>query len=428
MSDTSYNAFTDAQKLFDRAADLLDLDQATRDLLRTPQKEFHFNIPVRMDDGKVKIFKGYRVMHNDARGPAKGGIRFHPHETIDTVRALAMWMTWKTAVVDLPLGGGKGGVICDPHNLSSFEQERLCRGWIRQVYKNIGPHIDIPAPEVMTNAQHMLWMLDEYEVISGSRQPGVITGKPVGMGGSLGRAEATGYGVIISLREALKELGIDPSETTASVQGFGNVSQYAIELYQQMGGTVKCVSSWVQDEQDSYSVCKPEGIDLEELRSVTDSFGGINISKAVKMGYKMIPGEDWLKQEVDILIPAAIENQITSDNVDQIHKKVKVIAEAANGPTSPEAAKILDKKGIYTIPDFLANAGGVTCSYFEQVQSNMNYYWEKDEVLSKLDLKMTSAFISVSDFAKTNNLNMRDAAYVISVNRVSQACKDRGWV
>ncbi|MCB2206812.1 MAG: Glu/Leu/Phe/Val dehydrogenase [Bacteroidetes bacterium] len=428
MSDTSYNAFTDAQKLFDRAADLLDLDQATRDLLRTPQKEFHFSIPVRMDDGKVKIFQGYRVMHNDARGPAKGGIRFHPHETIDTVRALAMWMTWKTAVVDLPLGGGKGGVICDPHNLSPFEQERLCRGWIRQVYKNIGPHLDIPAPEVMTNAQHMLWMLDEYEVISGSRQPGVITGKPVGMGGSLGRAEATGYGVIISLREALKELGIDPSETTASVQGFGNVSQYAIELYQQMGGTVKCVSSWVQDEQNSYSVCKPEGINLEELRSVTDSFGGINISKAVKMGYKMIPGEDWLKQEVDILIPAAIENQITGNNVNDIHKKVKVIAEAANGPTSPEAAKVLDKKDIYTIPDFLANAGGVTCSYFEQVQSNMNYYWEKDEVLSKLDLKMTSAFISVSDFAKTNNLNMRDAAYIISVNRVSQACKDRGWV
>lgn len=428
MVDASYNAFTDAQKLFDRAADLLDLDQATRDFLRTPAREYHFSIPIRMDDGKVKIFQGYRVMHNDARGPAKGGIRFHPHETIDTVRALAMWMTWKTAVVDLPLGGGKGGVICDPHNLSSYEQERLCRGWIRQVYKNIGPDIDIPAPEVMTNAQHMLWMLDEYEVISGSRQPGVITGKPVGMGGSLGRAEATGYGVIISLREALKELDIDPSETTASVQGFGNVSQYAIELYQQMGGTVKCVSSWVQDEQDSYSVCKPEGINLEELRSVTDSFGGINISKAVKMGYKMIPGEDWLKQEVDILIPAAIENQITGNNVNDIHKKVKVIAEAANGPTSPEAAKVLDKKGIYTIPDFLANAGGVTCSYFEQVQSNMNYYWEKDEVLSKLDLKMTSAFISVSDFAKTNNLNMRDAAYVISVNRVSQACKDRGWV
>ncbi len=428
MSDTSYNAFTDAQKLFDRAADLLDLDQATRDLLRTPQKEFHFSIPVRMDDGKVKIFQGYRVMHNDARGPAKGGIRFHPHETIDTVRALAMWMTWKTAVVDLPLGGGKGGVICDPHNLSSFEQERLCRGWVRQVYKNIGPQIDIPAPEVMTNAQHMLWMLDEYEVISGSRQPGVITGKPVGMGGSLGRAEATGYGVIISLREALKELGIDPSETTASIQGFGNVSQYAIELYQQMGGTVNCVSTWVQDEQDSYAIHKPEGINLEEIRSITDSFGGINISKAVKMGYKMIPGEDWIKQEVDILIPAAIENQITRDNVDQIHKKVKVIAEAANGPTSPDAAKALNEKGIYTIPDFLANAGGVTCSYFEQVQSNMNYYWEKDEVLSKLDLKMTSAFISVSDFAKTNNLNMRDAAYVISVNRVSQACKDRGWV
>lgn len=428
MSDNSYNAFTDAKRLFDHAADLLDLDQATRDFLRTPVREYHFSIPVRMDDGKVKIFQGYRVMHNDARGPAKGGIRFHPHETIDTVRALAMWMTWKTAVVDLPLGGGKGGVICDPHNLSAFEQERLCRGWIRQVYKNIGPHIDIPAPEVMTNAQHMLWMVDEYEVISGSRQPGVITGKPVGMGGSLGRAEATGYGVIITLREALKELGMDISETKASVQGFGNVSQYAIELYQQMGGTVTCVSSWVQDEQDSFAVYKEDGIDLQELRSITDSFGGINISKAVKLGYQMIPGNDWLKQEVDIIIPAAIENQITGENVGDIHKKVRVIAEAANGPTSPDAAKIIDKRNIYTIPDFLANAGGVTCSYFEQVQSNMNYYWEKDEVLSKLDIKMTSAFISVSDFAQSNNLNMRDAAYVISVNRVSQACKDRGWV
>jgi len=428
MSDASYNAFTDAQKQFDHAANLLDLDQATRDLLRTPLREYHFSIPVRMDDGKVKVFQGYRVMHNDARGPAKGGIRFHPQETIDTVRALAMWMTWKTAVVDLPLGGGKGGIICDPHNLSPFEQERLCRGWIRQIYKNIGPDTDIPAPEVMTNAQHMLWMLDEYEVITGSRQPGVITGKPVGMGGSLGRAEATGYGVIIALREALKELEIDPATTTASVQGFGNVSQYAIELYQQMGGTVKCVSSWVQDQQESYSLCKADGIDLEELKSITDTFGGINFSKAVKMGYKMLSGDEWLNQEVDILIPAALENQITAANVNNINKSVKVIAEAANGPTSPDASKLIDKKGIYTIPDFLANAGGVTCSYFEQVQSNMNYYWEKDEVLSKLDIKMTGGFIAVSDFAKSNKLNMRDAAYVISVNRVAQACKDRGWV
>ena len=428
MGDTSYNAFTDAQKQFDHAADLLDLDQATRDLLRTPLREFHFNIPVRMDDGKVKVFQGYRVMHNDARGPAKGGIRFHPQETIDTVRALAMWMTWKTAVVDLPLGGGKGGIICDPHNLSPFEQERLCRGWIRQIYKNIGPDTDIPAPEVMTNAQHMLWMLDEYEVITGSRQPGVITGKPVGMGGSLGRAEATGYGVIIALREALKELEIDPSTTTASVQGFGNVSQHAIELFTQMGGTVKCVSSWVQDQQESFSLCKDDGIDLEELKSITNTFGGIDFSKAVKMGYKMFPGDEWLNQEVDILIPAALENQITTANVNNINKSVKVIAEAANGPTSPDASKLIDKKGIYTIPDFLANAGGVTCSYFEQVQSNMNYYWEKDEVLSKLDIKMTGGFIAVSDFAKSNKLNMRDAAYVISVNRVAQACKDRGWV
>ncbi len=428
MSVSSYNAFADAQKQFEGAADMLDLDEAIRELLRTPIKEFHFSIPVRMDNGKVKVFKGYRVVHNDARGPAKGGIRFHPQETIDTIRALAMWMTWKTAVVDLPLGGGKGGVIVDPHNLSPYEQERLCRGWIRQAYKNIGPNIDIPAPEVMTNAQHMLWMLDEYEVMSGLRQPGVITGKPVGMGGSLGRAEATGYGVIISVREALKELGIDPSETTASVQGFGNVAQFAIELYQQMGGVVKCVSSWVQDEQESFSLYREEGVNLEELRSITNSFGGIDFSKVSKLGYKQLPGNDWLKQDVDILIPAALENQITKDNVGDIHKNVKVIAEAANGPTSIEASKIIDERGIFTIPDFLANAGGVTTSYFEQVQNNMNYYWEKDEVLSKLDLKMTGAYIAVSDFARTNKLNMRDAAYVISVNRVAQACKDRGWV
>jgi len=428
MSDNSYNAFSDAQKQFEGAADMLDLDETIRELLRTPMKEFHFSIPVRMDNGKVKIFRGYRVVHNNARGPAKGGIRFHPQETIDTIRALAMWMTWKTAVVDLPLGGGKGGVIVDPHNLSPYEQERLCRGWIRQAYKNIGPDIDIPAPEVMTNAQHMLWMLDEYEVISGSRQPGAITGKPVGMGGSLGRAEATGYGVVISIRETLKELGIDPAETTASVQGFGHVAQFAIELYQQMGGVVKCVSSWVQDEQESFSLYREEGISLEELRSVTNSFGGIDFSKASKLGYPQLPGDEWLKQDVDILIPAAIENQITKDNVHDIHKNVKVIAEAANGPTSVEASKIIDERKIFIIPDFLANAGGVTVSYFEQVQNNMNYYWEKDEVLSKLDLKMTSAYIAVSDFARTNKLNMRDAAYVISVNRVAQACKDRGWV
>ena len=428
MNKKTYNPFETAQEQFDRAADLLELDQATRDLLRNPIREFHFSIPVRMDDGTMKVFKGFRVQHNDARGPAKGGIRFHPQETIDTVRALSMWMTWKTAVADIPLGGGKGGVICDPHNLSLTEQERICRGWARQIVKNVGSHSDIPAPDVMTNAQHMLWMLDEFETIKGAKDPGFITGKPVGMGGSLGRTEATGYGVMITVREALKVLNISPENTTASIQGFGNVSQYAIELYQQMGGTVKCVSCWDQEDHTSYSYKKEDGINLEELLSITDTFGGINKTKAKELGFEMLPGDAWLEQDVDILVPAALENQITGDNVGKISDQVKIIAEGANGPTTPEADKVLDEKNIFIIPDFLANAGGVTCSYFEQVQSNMNYFWTKDEVLGKLDVKMTAAFIAVNDFAKSNNLNMRDAAYVISVDRVAQACKDRGWV
>lgn len=428
MNKKTYNPFETAQKQFDRAADLLELDQATRDLLRNPLREFHFSIPIRMDDGSMKVFKGFRVQHNDARGPAKGGIRFHPQETIDTVRALSMWMTWKTAVADIPLGGGKGGVICDPHNLSLTEQERICRGWIRQIVKNVGSDSDIPAPDVMTNAQHMLWMLDEFEVIKGAKDPGFITGKPVGMGGSLGRKEATGYGVMITVREALKVLNINPENTSASIQGFGNVSQYAIELYQQMGGTVKCVSCWDQEDHTSYSYKKEDGINLEELLSITDSFGGINKTKAEELGFERLPGEAWLEQDVDILVPAALENQITAENVGKINDQVKIIAEGANGPTTPEADKVLDEKEIFIIPDFLANAGGVTCSYFEQVQSNMNYFWTKDEVLGKLDVKMTAAFIAVHDFSKSNNLNMRDAAYVISVDRVAQACKDRGWV
>ena len=222
----SFNAFEMAQAQFDKVAEILSLDEATSQLLREPYREYHFSIPVKMDDGTNKVFRGFRVQHNDARGPSKGGIRFHPQETVDTVRALSMWMTWKCAVVDIPLGGGKGGVICDPHNLSMREQEQICRGWVRQMSKNVGPINDVPAPDVMTNAQHMLWMLDEYEVISGGKHPGFITGKPVGMGGSLGRTEATGFGVVYTLRESLKELNINPADTTASVQGFGNVAQY----------------------------------------------------------------------------------------------------------------------------------------------------------------------------------------------------------
>jgi glutamate dehydrogenase (NAD(P)+) len=428
MAAKPHNAFEMAQAQFDRVADTLGLDQATRDLLRYPQREYHFAIPVRMDDGTVKIFRGFRVQHNDARGPSKGGIRFHPQETIDTVRALSMWMTWKCAVVDIPLGGGKGGVICDPHNLSAREQEQICRGWVRQIARDVGPFRDVPAPDVMTTGQHMLWMLDEYEAIHGGRYPGFITGKPVGMGGSQGRTEATGYGVVFTVREALKEFGIKPSDTIASVQGFGNVAQYAIRLYHQIGGKVICVSCWDQTDQRSYSFRKSAGVDLDALLKITDRFGGIDKAKARDLGYEVLPGDAWIEQEVDILMPNAIENQVTADNVGKIHKRVRLIAEGANGPTTPQADVVIKERGIFVIPDFLANAGGVTCSYFEQVQCNSNYFWEKDEVLGKLDQQMTSAYVAVSELARRQKLFMRDAAYVISVSRVAQACRERGWI
>lgn len=428
MSHGSFNPFQMAQQQFDKVADDLGLDQATRDLLRNPDKEFHFNIPIRMDDGSYRVFKGFRVQHNDARGPNKGGIRFHPQETIDTVRALAMWMTWKTAVVDIPLGGGKGGVICSPHDLSMREQEAICRGWVRQVYRNIGPNQDVPAPDVLTTGQHMLWMLDEYEKITGTKAPGVITGKPLGVGGSLGRTEATGYGVVYTLREALNELGVDIKNTTAAVQGFGNVARYAIELFNHYGGKVVCVSSWNNAEQKSYTVKKESGINLQELLDITNKFGEIDTNAARNLGYEILDGGDWIKQDVDVLIPAALENQINAETVQFISPKVKVIAEGANGPTTPEADEVIKSRGIWVIPDFLANAGGVTCSYFEQVQNNMNYYWDKEEVLHKLDKKMTDAYHAVSTLARQKNVYMRDAAYMISIKRVAEACKIRGWV
>ncbi|MEN6310345.1 MAG: Glu/Leu/Phe/Val dehydrogenase [Acidobacteriota bacterium] len=428
MATKGFNPYEMAQKQFDSVADLLELDQPTRDLLRQPLREYHFSIPVRMDDGSVRVFRGFRCQHNDSRGPCKGGIRFHPQETIDTVRALSMWMTWKCSVVDIPLGGGKGGVICDPHDLSPREQERLCRGWIRQIARMVGPLQDVPAPDVMTNAQHMIWIMDEYEKIMGAKYPGFITGKPVGMGGSLGRTEATGYGVIYTLREALKELKIPIEKTKAAVQGFGNVAQYAIQLYTQLGGKVVCVSCWDQNDHVSYTYVKKSGISLEELRTITDRFGGIDKAKAASLDYERLPGDAWIEQDVDILIPAAIENQINAETVKKIGPKVKVIAEGANGPTTPDADEVIKKRGIFVIPDFLANAGGVTCSYFEQVQCNENYFWTKEEVLKRLDDKMTSAFLAVSELARTRKLYMRDAAYVIAVSRVANACKDRGWV
>ena len=428
MSKEDINPFVSAQFHFDRTAEWLGLDLATRELLRYPLKEHQVLIPIRLDDGTVKVFRGFRVVHNDARGPAKGGIRFHPQETIDTIRALAMWMTWKCALLGIPLGGSSGGVACDPYTLSLREQELLCRAWVRQISRELGPRVDVPAPDIMTGSHHMLWMLDEYETLWGERIPGFITGKPVGMGGSLGRVEASGYGLVFTLREALKELHASADSMTASIQGFGNVAQHAARLFELLGGRVMCVSCWSQKDAVPYAFRKESGVEVETLASVTDRFGGIEKDKAKKMGYEVLPGEDWLAQDVDILIPAAVESQITEENVASIRPRVRIIAEGANGPTTPDADTMIRERGILVIPDILANAGGVTCSYFEQVQSNMNYYWEKDEVLGKLDVKMTSAFHDVLEFGKVKKLSMREAAFAIAVARVAQACKDRGWV
>ncbi len=428
MDNQPYNPFTTAQAQFDRIADLLKLDQPVRDLLRIPMREYHFSIPIRLDDGRARVFRGFRIQHNDARGPGKGGIRFHPQETVDRIRALAMWMTWKSAAVDLPLGGSMGGIVCDPHDLSALEQERLCRGWVRQIVRNVGPEWDVPSPDLMTNAQHMLWMLDEYEAILTAKNPGFTTGKPVGMGGSPGMKEAIGYGVIITVREALKDLGLKAENTRASFQGFGNVAQSAVQLYQQMGGTITCVACWDNQDHTTYAYKKKGGVLFEELQSIANPFGEIDQSKAQALGYERLPGNAWLEQDVEILVPAAIENQITAANVEKISQRVRIIAEGANGPTHPDADRILKERGVLVIPDLLANAGGFVCSYFEQVQSNMNYYWKRDEVLGKVDVQMTGAYRELNDYARSNNLPLRDAAYIISVNRVAQACQDRGWV
>jgi len=427
MMAIEFNAFAMAQRQFDAVADKLQLDEGIRELLRWPQREFHFTVPVRMDDGSYRVFKGFRVQHNDARGPAKGGIRFHPQETVDTVRALATWMTWKCAVVDIPLGGGKGGVICDPHDLSPREQEALCRGWVRQVSKNVGPVQDVPAPDVMTNPQHMVWIMDEYEKLAGGHYPGFITGKPVEVGGSLGRTEATGYGVIYTVREALRRFDIPVKGVRATMQGFGNVSQYAAKKLIELGGVVVAVACWDNNDHCAYTFRKPDGIDVDFLLSITDRFGTIQKEKAEASGYEVLEADSWLDQEAEILIPAALENQITGDNVSRIHAKARIVAEGANGPTTPEADEVLKERGIFVIPDFLANAGGVTCSYFEQVQCNTNFFWPKDEVLNRLDQKMTRAFNAVADLAQETGEYMRDAAYMIAIQRVATACHLRGW-
>ncbi len=428
MNNKQLNAFDMAQEQFDHVAKLLKLNPAISEVLRWPMREYSFRIPVRMDDGSTRVFQGFRVQHNDARGPNKGGIRFAANETMDTVRALATWMTWKCAVADIPLGGGKGGIIVDPSTLSVHEKERLCRGWVDVMWKNIGPRNDVPAPDVGTTPQMMGWMMDEYSRLVGQYTPGVFTGKPLGGGGSEGRTEATGYGVIYTVREAMKHLKMDSRKAVATIQGFGNVAQYAsIGFVEMLGGKVACVSCWDRHEKKSFTYSRKDGIDPRFLLTIVDEYGTIDKKAAEKAGYIVEDGDAWITKEADVLMPAALEGQVNADTVKKMSSRVKIVAEGANGGVTPEADEFFKSHKIFDIPDFLCNAGGVTTSYFESVQNDMNYYWTKEEVLGRLDTKMTQAFNNVIEMSVKENVYMRDAAYMVAIDRVVKAMQLRGW-
>jgi glutamate dehydrogenase (NAD(P)+) len=411
------NPFAMAQAQLDEAAAELGLDEATTDMLRWPQRELVVTIPVRMDNGAVEVFKGYRVQYNNARGPTKGGLRWHPEETIDTVRALAAWMTWKTALLDLPLGGGKGGITCDPKSLSDAEKQRLARGYVRAVGHHLGVHRDVPAPDVYTTPQIMAWMMDEYEVMIGESHPGVITGKPPALGGSQGRSDATARGGIYVARRAASVLGMDLKGAGMAVQGFGNAGQHAAVLGEEILG-MKLVAAG----DSRGAVYNSGGMPAESLvehKLTTGSVGGFS-------GTQPISNEALLELDVPVLFPAALENVITGENADRI--RAEIICELANGPTTPEADEILFRKGALVLPDFLANAGGVTASYFEQVQNTYNYYWPIEDIHLQLDRRMTKAFQDVYDVHRDQNVHMRLAAYLVAVKKVADAMRLRGWV
>ncbi len=414
---SALNPFTIAQQQLDTAAKRLGLDRATHEFLRWPQKELVVTIPVQMDDGSMKVFRGYRVQYNSARGPNKGGIRWHPDETIDTVRALAAWMTWKTSVVDIPLGGGKGGVTCNPKEMSEAEKQRLARAYVRAVASILSVSKDVPAPDVYTTPQIMAWMMDEYETLVGQHHPGVITGKPIPLGGSEGRGDATARGGIYVTREAARELGIDLVGKRMAIQGFGNAGQHAAVLGHELLGLKLIAAS-----DSRGGIHNPKGLDARKVvdyKLQTGSLQGFP-------GAEPISNEALLELEVTVLFPAALENVITPANANRL--QCRISCELANGPTTPEADDILFDKGVFVIPDFLANAGGVTVSYFEQVQNTYNFYWPLNEVHQRLDEKMTRAFAGVYQMYTREKVNMRQAAYLVAVARVAEACKLRGWV
>ncbi|HEY9570978.1 glutamate dehydrogenase [Lysinibacillus sp. BF-4] len=409
------NVLTSTQAIIHEALNKLGYDEAMYELLKEPLRMLQVRIPVRMDDGSTKVYTGFRAQHNDAVGPTKGGVRFHPGVYEDEVKALSMWMTLKCGIVDLPYGGGKGGVICDPREMSMGELERLSRGYVRAVSQIVGPTKDIPAPDVMTNAQIMAWMMDEYSLMDEFNSPNFITGKPLVLGGSQGRDRATAQGVTIVIEEAAKKRGINIRGARVVIQGFGNAGSFLAKFMHDLGAKVIGIS-------DAYGALHdPNGLDIDYLLDRRDSFGTVTT-----LFENTISNKELLELDCDILVPAAIENQITADNAHEI--KANIVVEAANGPTTAEATKILTERGILLVPDVLASAGGVTVSYFEWVQNNQGYYWTKEEVEERLIKKMVDAFDNVYTTATTRNIDMRLAAYMVGVRRTAEASRFRGWV
>jgi len=416
LDKKNLSLFESGQAQLDEAARMLNLEPGIHAILREPMRELHVSIPVRMDNGNVRIFKGFRVQYNNALGPCKGGIRFHPDETIDTIKSLAAWMTWKCAVAGIPLGGSKGGVICNTKQMSLGEVERLSRGYVDAVWQFIGPETDIPAPDVYTNPQIMVWMMDEYSKLKGYNCPGVITGKPIAIGGSLGRGDATARGAMLTIIEAAKHLNVDLAAATVAVQGYGNAGSYiAILMNDILGSRIVAVSD------SKGGIYNKQGLDPHKVFQHKAETGSvINFPEA-----ENISNEELLELEVTVLCPSAWENVITEGNASKI--KAKIVAALANGPITPEADKILVDKGVFIIPDFLCNAGGVIVSYFEWVQNTYNYYWDEEEIHERLGKKMTKAFHDVLSESLERKVSMRVAAYIVAVARVAEAVRLRGW-
>ena len=420
MAKENLNPLESAQKQVKIACDALGLDPSVYEILKEPQRVIEVSIPVKMDDGSVKVFKGYRSVHNDAIGPAKGGVRFHPGVNLDEVKALSVWMTFKCCVTGIPYGGGKGGITVDPSTLSKGELERLSRGYIQGLYKYLGEKIDIPAPDVNTNGQIMAWMVDEYNKLTGHSAVGVITGKPVEWGGSKGRNEATGFGVAVIVREAAAKVGIDMKKASVAVQGFGNVGSFTVKNSQGQGAKIVAVGEWAKDV-GTYAIYNEEGLDYEDMAAYMSVHKNlVDYPKA-----KRISLDEFWALNFDIMVPAALENAVTVEVAEKIN--AKLVCEAANGPITPDADEVLERKGITVTPDILTNSGGVTVSYFEWVQNLYGYYWEEDEVVQKQEIAMVNAFNDIWKIKEEYNVTMRKATYMHSDKKVADVMKLRGW-